>query len=175
MSLSTYIIGMICGVYLPNGNGYHGIRGVFLSSSVPPHKSPHSRGRELAFLCSTGAMENHPGAATTSLISREFFLVKMLNLISLLYESRQNCRFSFHELSNLDANTICSLFTPTGAISRRSGAEHRAFFGQVLCLMPFHSAPRVLNSEEVLRQTRDESHERKEKSGEYLWNTCNLQ
>ena len=138
--------------------------------------SPHVPGEESwPFLAPQAPWKTTQGAATTSLISREFHLVKMLNLISLLYESRHNCRFSFHELSNLDANTICSLFTPTGAISRRSGAEHRDFFGQVLCLMPFHSAPRVLNSEEVLRQTRDECHERKEKCGEYIWNTCNLQ
>lgn len=44
VSLSAGIIGVIVAVYLPNGNGYHCIRGTSpsLPGSVPPHQPPRS-------------------------------------------------------------------------------------------------------------------------------------
>lgn len=123
-----------------------------LSSSVPSHQSPYSRGRERQLLFEPKALwEPTMAAVTTSLISSEFYLVKMLNLIFFLYENRHNCRFSFHAFVSPDAVPICSLLNPMGALSPSRGAWRRDIFWQVLWWLFLSTAPRILPSEEVLR------------------------
>lgn len=79
VSLSAGIIRAIVAVYLPNGNGYHCIRGaspclvLFLLTMILRTR--------VAFLCSKGALGTTKAAGNTSLISSEFYLVKMPHLI----------------------------------------------------------------------------------------------
>lgn len=79
---------MICNVYLPNGNGYHGIRGVFLqlsSSSVIAFQEE----REGPF----SAVENHQRGCKHFFNFQEIPLSENAQFGFLLYESRHS--FSF--------------------------------------------------------------------------------
>lgn len=103
MSLTIYIRGLICGCLFANGNGYHCIRGVFLPSSVSSSSVTTFQGKK------KDSTEAAKGAGTTSFISSESHLVKMLDLIFFLYEHRYGCKFSFFEFISPDAVTLCSL------------------------------------------------------------------
>lgn len=94
----------------------------FFPALFPPPQSSHSRRRKMSvILCSKDSTGTPKGAGSTSLISSEFHLVKMLDLIFSCMKVDMVTGFLFMSLISPDAVTLCSLLNPMGARSLRLG------------------------------------------------------